>query len=261
MQMDPGGGPPAEITTPLPPSQEGQTPEPEAQSEGSKGASHWFDRVIRRGSPGRNDGEQPPDPEPRTSPTPPPAWRPPQTPEELDRVVQSRTDAELYRREQLQQQRTLSALEQQKEQALADDDPLLVTELERQIRGIKAGDQAQNQVTQVVGSVSDFYDHLFLDTYLGKVDAATRQELLKEPIVGAQGRALLAERIATALYEQGVKVGEQKADERLRKNPSFRKEVLHEVRPDQPEPDGLSGIATSGGASDMDDIIRGALRR
>lgn len=249
---------PRDDQTPLPPD-EGASAATEP-SGGSKGVAHFFDRVFRGGGQDQRESEPPPpDPEPRTQPEAP-TWQPPASPQELDRLVQSRTDAELYRREQLRRERELSDLQQRADRAFEEGDDLLGGELTRQAKALQNGEGGEQQTAQLVGGISDFYDHLFLDSYLARLDAPAREALLTEPIVGAGGRALLSERIADALYAQGEAAGERKAEARLRKNPSFRKELLHEIRPGLEEPDHLPAVAASNSAS-MDDMIRQAVRR
>ncbi len=240
----------------------GQGEEP---SGGSKGIGHFFDRMIHGGRPSPEDraetsgeGSPPDQSEPRTSP-PPPAWTPPQTPQELDRLVQSRTDAELYRREAAKREREVTELLDRAERAFDEGDDILGGDLKRQAKAIEQGETTD--AAQRVGEISDFYDHVFLDSYLAKLDTPTRDALLAEPIVGGNGRALLAGRIADALYQKGVHEGEQKAEKRLRSNPAFRKELVHQIRPELGEPEHLPAVGATSGGSSMDDFIRTAMKR
>jgi hypothetical protein len=235
---------------------------PESGAERSRGPLGVIAELFggKRGERNGDHAAEPQDQPAASAPAPDEAnaWKPPTSVEEERRRLQSYYDSRRYQEQREERERTLAGLEQQLEAALDEDDPLTVTELERQIRALKSGDQAQDQVSTVVGNLTAFYDELYLDGGLKRLPMEVRQQLLSDAgqVVGPQGRQQLATRIYDAVLAEGKRQGAAEEAKRLRSSSAFRKEILHQNRDEEEEPDYVPAVAGGGRARSMNDFMR-----
>lgn len=265
--QDPTAGAPAEVSA---------NPEPER----SEGAPSFFDRLFNRG--GRGEARETPQDTPATEPPatpatgtkPPDEWKPPASKEEFERIYQSRRDQERARdlaaqHQTEQQQRTarIQDLEGKKRELLRTHQPWEVgeevAELELQIQAEQEGTVAQNRDSDLIGSITGYYDHIYGETYLQELPPAEVQRIMQNPYHGPQGRQQLAQDIATALKKHYLAEGAKAERERLEKNQGYRKQLVHELGLAREEPANIPA-ATGGnghsGSTDMNAWLRAPIR-
>jgi hypothetical protein len=264
------------------------SPAPEAEAEQSAGASgnDWFreqisGRVVapaesrgsrnrqwddanaelRRGRAKRDDDAAA---DPETDEEAPKADEQPKEPEKSasrperdeDEEFQRRVQAEVDRREAVRTQRA----EAQKERELRRTNPAEYAKYKEQ--------QEANSVhiDSLMGSLkmlSSQFDDAAITPLVSALPEEARAEVLKEPGHGIDGRKEIVRRSIEALkkasYDEGVKAGKNQAQKSLRRNPSFRKELISEIRDAEDEPELAASNGSVGGRGDdwdMNDWMR-----
>lgn len=235
-----------------------QTPEPssvepspdvqapvEAGSESSQPASqNFFQRLFRRGSP------EPETPEPAEAAETSSAIT--LTQEELDRRVQAETD----RRES----RRLEAARAAERRRLRDEDPWAYAEQDRQAEQAQVLDTG---TTAMLGQMGATHDRYTLDPLVQSLPEAEQRRILQIPGagIGLDGRKLIVEEGLKALEKHWKSEGEKEAEQKLRRNPAFRKQVLGEFRRGVPEPEFIGSGTPSAADRTISSILRGQLQR
>ena len=169
------------------------------------------------------------------------------TQEELDRRVQAETDRREAKRAAEQR-----AAERRR---LRDEDPFAYAEQDR---------QTEQQVEQSQGLQSFFanvgsqHDRIAIDPLMEALPVEERQRImgLEGAGVGLDGRKKVVNEALRALEKRWKAEGEREAENKLRRNSAFRKQVLAESRSDIREPELLP--AYSGSATDKK--VSGILR-
>jgi hypothetical protein len=215
----------------------------ESTAEQPSKAPSWWQRLL-----GREPEASPDDQEPATSAEPAKVVL---TEEELERRVQAETD----RREAKRRTET----EKAERRRLRDEDPWKYAEQDR-----KAEQEVESntQVQQFVTSIGLEYDRVAIDPIIEVLPKAERERVLgaaaRDAANGLEHRRMVVGEAMKALEKHWRAEGAKDAEDRLRKNPAFRKQILVESRGQYTEPELLpSGPAGNGRSSDdINDMLR-----
>lgn len=209
----------------------------------------WFLQRLWRGRSGRFEGSTD-DQATETPESQPTSQSITLTQEELDRRVQAETD----RREAKRQQQAAA----ERRRNLRDTDPWAYAEEERTAEQTAALDANNSQILGQIGATHDKYtvDPVFLS-----LPAAEQQRILalEGAGVGLDGRKLIVTESLKALEKQWKAEGARDAEDKLRRNPAFRKQVLNEFRRGMTEPEFIGSGAPSASDKNVSDILRGTL--
>ena len=169
------------------------------------------------------------------------------TQEELDRRVQAEAD----RREA--QRIARQKVEDRKR--LRDSDPWQYAEEERKAEQAAT---TQGQWTEFFGSVGTEHDKVAIDPVVERLPREELERIMKLDGAGTglAGRKLIVQESLKALEKHWKTEGAKEAETRLRRNPSFRKQVLAEIRGQTAEPDLLPAYS----ASEADKTVSERLR-
>jgi hypothetical protein len=218
----------------------------EASSEQSTPASRNFLQRLFRGR-----GSQ--EPEPQDQPDEAPASDAVTlTQEELDRRVQAETD----RRERVRLERAAS----ERKRKLRDEDPWAFAEEERNAER-QAEIDAQNNAW--MGNVGATHDRFTIDPVVMTLPESERNRIMSMPGagVGLDGRRMVVTESLKALEKQWKAEATKDAEEKLRRNPAFRKQVLNEFRRGAAsEPEFIGSGAPSASDSSVSNILREQIR-
>ena len=219
----------------------------EQSGQEASGKLSWWDRLMGRRpegeEPDADSGDQRRGSSPSKSLT--------LSPEELERKIQSETD----RREAKRQQE----LRVQQRRELRDKDPWAFAEQERQ------EEQAQEQTSGVqtfFANVGNAHDRISIDPLVNTLPPAERERILALEGAGhgLDGRKLVVTESLKALEKHWKAQGAKDAEDRLRRNPAFRKQLLSEARGGSVEPELLPAFGAST-SSDSDHTVSSLLRR
>ena len=218
----------------------------EAVSEPTQEASRstWIQRLFRR-----RGAEEAESQEPTESPaTSPPA---PRTTEEFNRAVQAETDRREAKR--------LNDQRQAERRKLRDEDPFAYAENDRKAEQAALAD---GQVTNLFASIGAEHDKHTLDPLVMALPDAERSRImaLEGAGRGLEGRKLIVAETLKALEKQWKAEGARDAEDKLRRNSAFRKQLLNEIRRDGREPDFVSGGPPSAADQSVSNILRDQLR-
>ena len=212
----------------------------ESRKEPSKG---WFSRLFNRvpaGEATSEDGE-PGQPGSSTSP------RVALTQDELDRRIQAETDRREAKR----------AAEQRvaERRRLRDEDPWAFAEQERQAEQVQAQSAG---VAEFFSGVGSQHDRVAIDPVMEALPLSERQRIMSIQGAGQglEGRKLVVTEALRALEKHWKEQGERVAEDRLRRNSAFRKQVLAESRGSAVEPELLPSIGPSAADKKVASILR-----
>lgn len=215
--------------------------ESEAGSEASQPASRpWFQRLWRgRRNEPLEPEDQPESPETSSAIT--------LTQEELDRRVQAETD----RREAKRHAQALA----ERRRKLRDEDPWAFAEEER---NAERATEQDTQTTQWLSNVGSTHDRYAIDPVVHALPEKEQQRILglEGAGIGLDGRKLIVTEALKALEKQWKAEGAKDAEDKLRRNPAFRKQVLNEFRRGMSEPEFIGSGAPSTGDKSVSDILR-----
>jgi len=219
-------------------------PAVEASSESSQPVSrNLLQRLFRgRGSqePEAQDESEPVETSPKIT----------LTQEELDRRIQAETD----RRESKRAAQTLA----ERRRKLRDEDPWAYVEEERSAE--RAAEQ-DAQTTTWLSNIGATHDRFTLDPVVLALSDTERNRILalEGAGVGLEGRKLIVTEGLKALEKQWKAEGAKDAEDKLRRNAAFRKQVLNEFRRGSlSEPE---FIGSGNGSSSTDQTVSGLLRQ
>lgn len=217
----------------------------EAASEPSQPVSsrNFLQRLFR----GRNE-----EPEPQEQPEPAKTSDAVTlTQEELDRRVQAETDRREHRRQQ--------QADAERKRKLRDEDPWAYAEEERNAERLAMGDAQVNTMFSQIGAQHDRYA---IDPLVESLPEAERNRILgiQGMGMGLEGRKALVTESLKSLEKHWRSEGEKDAEEKLRRNPAFRKQVLTEFRRGMSEPEFIGSGAPSAADKSVSDILRGQIR-
>jgi hypothetical protein len=218
----------------------------EVSSEQSRPASRTFlQRLFRNGRGSQElEPEEQPEPEPQTSSAIT------LTQEELDRRIQAETDRrEAKRATQAQAERR---------RKLRDEDPWAFAEEERKAEQIAHLDQ---QNGEILGNIGATHDRFTVDPVVLALPQAERNRIMaiEGAGLGLEGRKLIVEEGLKALEKHWKAEGAKDAEDKLRRNPAFRKQVLNEFRRGMSEPEFIGSGAPSANDKNVSNLLRGQL--
>jgi len=221
---------------------DGATSEPVSDESRTESSPGWWQRMFNR-RPAQEataeDGEQ------RSADgTSAPAK---QTQEELERRVQGEVDrreAQRVAREKVEARRKLR-----------DSDPWAYAEQDRAAEQTQAQDQGIQQFFQNVGTQ---HDRIAIDPLMEALPLAERQRIMKIEGAGRglDGRKLVVGEALKSLEKHWKAEGERQAEDKLRRNQAFRKQILAEARGGIVEPDLLPAFSGSAADQKVSDILR-----
>jgi hypothetical protein len=218
----------------------------EVSSEQSRPASRTFlQRLFRNGR-----GSQELEPEEQPEPTPQTSSAITLTQEELDRRIQAETDRrEAKRATQAQAERR---------RKLRDEDPWAFAEEERKAEQIAHLDQ---QNGEILGNIGATHDRFTVDPVVLALPQAERNRIMaiEGAGLGLEGRKLIVEEGLKALEKHWKAEGAKDAEDKLRRNPAFRKQVLNEFRRGMSEPEFMGSGAPSANDKNVSNLLRGQL--
>lgn len=217
----------------------------------------WWRRLLGRG---RGDVQVEAPPAAADAPPEQPASKTVTlTEEELQERIQRGAQAEADRRESRRQQQ--AQLEERRRKRR--EDPIGYAADDEQAEQQQAvSQQAYAQRIAELGQIGAQYDRAVLDPIVYAVPEAERQRILglENAGMGLEGRKLLMTESLKALEAHWKAQGAREAEQRLRRNPSFRKQVLAELRGQQPEPELLLGTPEGNGHDEnVSDILRASI--
>ena len=169
------------------------------------------------------------------------------TQEELERRVQSETD----RREA---QRAARARQDERKR-LRDEDPWAYAAQDREAEQ----QQSQSQgLTEFFSNVGTQHDRISIDPLMEALPTRERQRIMgiEGAGKGLDGRKLVVSEALKSLEKHWKAEGEKEAQDKLRRNQAFRKQILSEARGGIAEPDLLPAFSPSPADKQMSDIFR-----
>jgi hypothetical protein len=217
------------------------------QEEAPSRASSWLRRLWR----GRGDEAEETSPSQEPQPQQPASDRIVLTQEELDRRVQAETD----RRES----KRLEQAQAERRRRLRDEDPWAYAEEERNAEAVQRTDAT---VTNMFAQAGTTHDRYTLDPLVQSLPDAERDRILRMEGagVGLDGRKLIVDESLRALERHWKQEGAKEAENKLRRNPAFRKQVLGEFRRGMPEPEYIGSGNSTSADKDMSEILRQQIR-
>ena len=175
------------------------------------------------------------------------------TQEELDRRVQAEADRrEAKRVEQARSERR---------RRLRDENPWQYAEEERKAETEQTANQ---QVGDFFANISREHDKYSIDPIVEALPDAERKRILELEGAGQglDGRKLIVTEGLKALEKAWKAEGAKDAEDRLRRNPAFRKQLLNEMRRSGVrEPEFITGSASSTDDSSVSSLLRDQLAR
>ena len=138
---------------------------------------------------------------------------------------------------------------------LRDEDPWAFAEEERKA---EQAAQIDAQNNQWFGNVGATHDRFTVDPVVMALPENERARILalEGAGVGLDGRKLIIEQGLKALEKHWKAEGQKDAEDKLRRNPAFRKQVLNEFRRGMSEPEFVGSGAPSAGDRNVSDILR-----
>lgn len=221
---------------------DGAAPEPVSDESREGSSPGWWSRLFnRRPAPevSTEDGE------PGTAGSTSEARK--LTQEELDRQVQSEVDRREAKR---------AAEERAKaRKELRDKDPWAYAEQERTEEQVAQGN---NQLTQWLAGIGAEHDKVSIDPIFLALPETERDRIRKieGAGVGLDGRKLVVNETLKSLEKHWRAEGAREAEQRLRRNAAFRKQVLAEARGQAVEPDLLPALTASEADQTVSDRLR-----
>lgn len=212
----------------------------ESPKEPSKG---WFSRLFNRVPTGEAASE---DGEPGQSGSSA-SQRVALTQEELDRRIQAETDRREAKRAADQR-----AAERRR---LRDEDPWAYAEQDRHAEQVQAQTVGASEFFAGVGAQ---HDRIAIDPLMESLPVQERERIMgiQGAGVGLDGRKLVVTEALKALEKHWKDQGERVAEDRLRRNSAFRKQVLAESRGMAVEPELLPATGPSQADRKVASILR-----
>jgi len=223
-------------------------------------------------------GSEPEQPTAQTTPQPPAQPDSPGpddvvrvTRTQLEREIQSRADKliakqmrEAKARDDARAREEAKAREEAELDRRLEEDPYGVAEDIRTQR--EQAKSLQSQLEPIHTAIRDTagsYDKLVVDRVVTALPPDVQQRLYQEiQPVGIEGRSKMVaaalDEIRRAAIAEGHAMGEKIAEQKLRRNSAFRKELLAELRGSEDEPELMPSSGRSPNPERMDDWIRAA---
>lgn len=184
----------------------------------------WWQRLTSRFT-GREEPEPPAEESPAEAA---PTAQRTITDDELQRLIQSEVDRREARRNK--------ELRDAERRRLRDEDPWQYAEQERQQEQVL---QQDTQLTEALQGIAQIHDSIALVPMLELLDTKEQERIKSLPGagVGIDGRKLLATETLKSLEKHWRAEGAKDAEAKLRRNQSFRKQVLAEFNGGSGEPE------------------------
>jgi hypothetical protein len=166
-----------------------------------------------------------------------------------------RVDAETQRREA----KRIAQAQAEHRRKLRDEDPWAYAEQDRQAEQVGQTDQ---QVSTLFAQIGTQHDRYALDPLVQSLPEAEQRRILQLPGagIGLDGRKLIVTEGLKALEKHWKSEGEKAAEDRLRRNPAFRKQVLNEFRRGMSEPEFIGSGAPSASDQNVSNLLRGQIQ-
>ena len=236
----------AESTESAPSSADVHAPETSPEQTDEHPSPSWWSTLTSRLG-GHRRAEEAPEAEESTASSKPASRT--YSDDEIGRLVQSETD----RREALRNKQARDA----ERRRLRDEDPWQYAEQDRQT------EHAQTQETQIAElfqSIGQIHDSVTLVPLMEMLEPAEREKVLALPGAGTgtDGRKLLTVEALKTLEKRWKAEGAREAEARLRRNSTFRKQLMSEFgAASEPEVVPPSGAISNGaGASEINAWMR-----
>jgi len=173
------------------------------------------------------------------------------TQEELDRRVQAETD-----RREAKRAEAARAAERRR---LRDEDPWAYAEQDRQAEQSQSLD---SNVMSQLGQLGATHDRYTLDPLVAELPEAEQRRILamEGAGIGLDGRKLIVTEGLKALEKHWKEEGAKDAEQKLRRNPAFRKQVLGEFRRGAPEPEFIGSGTPSAADQNVSQILRNQIQ-
>src|SRR5215831_7789978 len=170
------------------------------------------------------------------------------TQEELERRVQG----EVERREA----QRIAADKREARKKLRDSDPWAYAEQDRQA---EQSQEQDNTTLAFFHNVGTQHDRIAIDPLMESLPLAERQRIMQIEGAGRglDGRKLVVSEALKSLEKHWKAEGEKAAEDKLRRNQAFRKQILAEARGGIVEPDLLPAYSSSAADRKVSDILRG----
>ena len=225
------------------PSVDGSAAEPVSDST-TPASRNFLQRLFRGRGSEESEAQE-------SEPQAPPSNAITLTQEELDRRVQAETDRRESRR--LQQQQA------ERKRKLRDEDPWAFAEEERQAERTAQSDMQVNDMFTQIGAT---HDRFAIDPLVMSLPEAERTRILgiEGMGLGLEGRKQLVTESLKSLQKHWRSEGAKDAEDKLRRNPAFRKQVLNEFRRGASEPEFVGSGAPSAADKSVSDLLRGQIR-
>jgi hypothetical protein len=172
----------------------------------------------------------------------------------VEREAQSRRDREVARQNRLAQEA--------ERRRLRDEDPWQYAQNDKEREDLEKlrAEQTQQALT-TLGQVGRMHDAVSIDPVVNALPAAERKRILELPNAGQglPGRKLIVDEALKTYGRLEYERGYREAQAKLKKDPVFRKSVLHELRGiyDEPELYPGQGAPTEGlGDDNVSTILR-----
>jgi hypothetical protein len=184
--------------------------------------------------------------------------KPPEAPQTItltQEELNKRIDAETQRREA----KRIAQADAERKRKLRDEDPWAYVEEERRAEQIAQGDM---QVSDMFTQIGATHDRFTIDPLFMAVPEAERTRILgiEGMGMGLEGRKRLVTESLKALEKHWRGEGEKVAEDKLRRNPAFRKQVLNEFRRGMSEPEFVGSGAPSAADKTVSDLLRSQIR-
>jgi hypothetical protein len=235
-------------------------PEASPESSEEKASPSWWNKITGK-IPSIAAAREEPDPrtEEPESPSSSTAQRT-VSDEEFQRLVQSEAD----KRVAAANKAARDAAREEERRRLREEDPWQYVEQERQEEEqARTIAQQDAQLNSLIGEIGSFHDRITIDPLIGALPAAEVKRIRELPGagVGAEGRELIVRESLAALERHWKAEGEKAAEQKLRRNPSFRKQVLAEMNGGFAEPEMIppsSGVRGGLSTQEISDRLRQA---
>lgn len=239
---------PAEQVAPQPVPEGAASDQSSSQSADEQSQPSLFDRLFRRkagtdaqtgaGATDDKDGEAATKPKPEA----------PNTNQVSTEELERRVQAEVDRRESKRQ----AAAQREQLRSLRANDPV------RYAEAMEQQEQQQESAASfgsMLGDLAHQFDSALLDPVVSLLPNDEQQKIIQAAGAGIEGRKAIVGQALKSLEAKWKAEGAKEAEANLRKNGSFRKQLLVELRGTQDEPDVIpSGQSAS--PVDMNTLIR-----
>lgn len=217
----------------------GEAPTPSTPINGEESGEdrHWWSRFLHtRGHQSGLDEASPPEEGNGHEPIAPEHKLLTLSEEELNqriaREAQSRHDRETARQNRLAQEA--------ERKRLRDEDPWAYAQGEKEREDLeKLRVEQTQQAMATLGQVGRLHDAVSIDPVVNALPAAERKRILEMPNAGQglPGRKLIVDEALKTYGRLEYERGYREAQSKLKKDPVFRKSVLHELRGSYEEPE------------------------